>query len=49
MANRFGAIYEDLKVKLANSTEAELKDLQSLLQAAKAATASDLQKNVFKK
>ncbi|KAF8590795.1 hypothetical protein K439DRAFT_1329052 [Ramaria rubella] len=36
-----------LKVKLANSTEAELKDLQSLLKASRTATAQDLQRNVF--
>ncbi|TFK56343.1 hypothetical protein OE88DRAFT_1649567 [Heliocybe sulcata] len=37
-----------LKVKLANSTEAELKSLQSSLRSAKDDVASDLQKNVFK-
>ncbi|KDQ19306.1 hypothetical protein BOTBODRAFT_153188 [Botryobasidium botryosum FD-172 SS1] len=37
-----------LKVKLANSTEAELKSLQSSLEASKAAAATDLQRNVFK-
>ncbi|KAF8531522.1 Cullin repeat-like-containing domain protein [Gautieria morchelliformis] len=37
-----------LKVKLANSTEAELRALQSSLEASKAATAIDLQKNVYK-
>ncbi|EGO31220.1 hypothetical protein SERLADRAFT_432868 [Serpula lacrymans var. lacrymans S7.9] len=37
-----------LKVKLANSTEAELKSLQSSLRASKDDTAVDLQRNVFK-
>ncbi|TFY73945.1 hypothetical protein EWM64_g10067, partial [Hericium alpestre] len=37
-----------LKLKLANSTEAELKSLQSSLQASKDEVASDLQRNVFK-
>ena len=39
----------DLKAKLANSTEAELKSLQSSLHSAKDDTAVELQKNVFKK
>ncbi|TDL19395.1 hypothetical protein BD410DRAFT_774042 [Rickenella mellea] len=37
-----------IKVKLANSTEAEIKSLQSSLRDAKDATAVDLQQNVFK-
>ncbi|KAJ6609351.1 hypothetical protein B0H10DRAFT_2225991 [Mycena sp. CBHHK59/15] len=37
-----------LKTKLANSTESELKSLQSSLRNAKDDTASDLQRNVFK-
>ncbi|KAF7337536.1 Exocyst complex component [Mycena sanguinolenta] len=37
-----------LKLKLANSTESELKSLQSSLRNAKDDTASDLQRNVFK-
>ncbi|KAI0352237.1 hypothetical protein OH77DRAFT_1460684 [Trametes cingulata] len=37
-----------LKLKLANSTEAELRSLQSSLQAQKDGVAVDLQKNVFK-
>ncbi|KAI6133654.1 hypothetical protein EV401DRAFT_1912524 [Pisolithus croceorrhizus] len=37
-----------LKAKLANSTEAELKSLQSSLRSAKDDTAIELQKNVFK-
>ncbi|PBL00232.1 hypothetical protein ARMGADRAFT_916969 [Armillaria gallica] len=37
-----------LKLKLANSTEAEVKSLQSSLRGAKDDTAIDLQKNVFK-
>ncbi|KAF8641237.1 hypothetical protein AX17_000871 [Amanita inopinata Kibby_2008] len=37
-----------LKLKLANSTEAELKSLQSSLHAVKEDTASDLQRTVFK-
>ncbi|KAK7063929.1 exocyst complex component [Favolaschia claudopus] len=37
-----------LKIKLANSTESELKSLQSSLRNAKDDTASDLQRNVFK-
>ncbi|KAJ7597262.1 nuclear mRNA splicing protein [Mycena floridula] len=37
-----------LKIKLANSTEAELKSLQSSLRDAKDSTLSDLQRNVFK-
>ncbi|KAF8633569.1 hypothetical protein AX15_001366 [Amanita polypyramis BW_CC] len=37
-----------LKLKLANSTEAELQSLQSSLHAAKEATAADLQRTVFK-
>ncbi|KAH9884631.1 hypothetical protein C8Q73DRAFT_660739 [Cubamyces lactineus] len=37
-----------LKLKLANSTEAELRSLQSSLQGQKDAVAVDLQKNVFK-
>ncbi|KIO06982.1 hypothetical protein M404DRAFT_998422 [Pisolithus tinctorius Marx 270] len=37
-----------LKAKLANSTEAELKSLQSSLRSAKDDTAVELQKNVFK-
>ena len=40
---------EDLKVKLSNSTEAELKALQSSLEASKAAAIADLQKNVYEK
>lgn len=39
----------DLKIKLANSTEAEIKSLQSSLRGAKEDVASDLQRNVFKK
>lgn len=39
----------DLKLKLSNSTEAELRSLQSSLRSAKEETATDLQKNVFKK
>ena len=39
----------DLKAKLANSTEAELKSLQSSLRSLKDDTAVDLQRNVFKK
>src|SRR5690349_8998333 len=38
-----------IKLKLANSTEAELKSLQSSLHVAKDDTASDLQRSVFKK
>ncbi|KAF9225287.1 hypothetical protein BS17DRAFT_730632 [Gyrodon lividus] len=37
-----------LKVKLANSTEAELKSLQSSLRSSKDDTAVELQRNVFK-
>ncbi|KAJ8095280.1 exocyst complex component exo84 [Marasmius tenuissimus] len=37
-----------LKSKLANSTEAEIKSLQSSLRGAKDDTASELQRNVFK-
>ncbi|KAI0054118.1 hypothetical protein FA95DRAFT_1476670, partial [Auriscalpium vulgare] len=37
-----------LKVKLANSTEAELRNLQSSLQTSKDGVAADLQRNVFK-
>ncbi|KAI0080989.1 hypothetical protein K474DRAFT_1704276 [Panus rudis PR-1116 ss-1] len=37
-----------LKLKLANSTEAELKSLQSSLQSLKDGVAVDLQRNVFK-
>ncbi|PFH46266.1 hypothetical protein AMATHDRAFT_77745 [Amanita thiersii Skay4041] len=37
-----------LKIKLANSTEAELKSLQSSLVTAKQDTAADLQRTVFK-
>jgi hypothetical protein len=40
---------KDLKAKLANSTEAELKSLQSSLRQSKEDTTADLQKNVFKK
>lgn len=40
---------EDLKMKMANSTEAEVKSLQSSLRGAKEDTATDLQKNVFNK
>ena len=39
----------DLRLKLNNSTEAELKTLQSSLVASKNATAADLQYNIFKK
>ena len=39
----------DLKAKLANSTEAELRSLQSPLHSAKDDTAVEFQKNVFKK
>lgn len=38
-----------LKLKLANSTESELKQLQSSLRDTKDGVAADLQKNVFKK
>ncbi|KAF9009805.1 hypothetical protein BDZ89DRAFT_517439 [Hymenopellis radicata] len=38
-----------LRIKMANSTEAEVKSLQSSLRGAKEDTATDLQKNVFKK
>jgi len=38
-----------LKLKLANSTEAELRSLQSSLRSAIGDTASDLQRSVFKK
>ncbi|KAF9027139.1 hypothetical protein BDZ89DRAFT_1092282 [Hymenopellis radicata] len=37
-----------LRMKMANSTEAEVKSLQSSLRGAKEDTATDLQKNVFK-
>lgn len=37
-----------LKLKMANSTEAELRSLQSSLQASKDGVALDLQRNVFK-
>ena len=40
---------QDLKTKLANSTEEEIRSLQSSLNATKAATASDLQRNVYQK
>lgn len=43
------SIYTDLKLKLANSTEAELKELQSSLRNAVADTSSELQRSVFKK
>jgi len=39
----------DLKLKLANSTEVELRSLQSSLQNSKDEVAADLQRNVFKK
>lgn len=39
----------DLKLKMANSTEAELRSLQSSLQSSKDGVALDLQRNVFKK
>jgi len=39
----------DLRLKLANSTEAELRSLQSSLQISKDEVAADLQRNVFKK
>lgn len=39
----------DLKLKMANSTEAELRSLQSSLQASKDDVSRDLQRNVFKK
>jgi hypothetical protein len=42
-------IVSDLKLKLANSTEAELRSLQSSLQNSKDEVAADLQRNVFKK
>ena len=38
-----------MKAKLANSTEAELKSLQSSLQGSKDDVAVDLQRTVFKK
>ena len=38
-----------LKSKMANSTEAELRSLQSSLQGLKDGVATDLQRNVFKK
>lgn len=41
--------FPDLKLKLANSTEAELRSLQSSLQNSKDEVAGDLQRNVFKK
>ena len=39
----------DIKLKLANSTESELRTLQSSLQSQKDDVAVDLQRNVFKK
>ena len=39
----------DLKAKMANSTEAEIRSLQSYLLALREDTNSDLRKNVFKK
>jgi len=39
----------DLKTKLANSTEAELRMLQSSLRSSKDEIQSDLRRNVFKK
>jgi hypothetical protein len=42
-------VVTDLKLKLANSTEAELRSLQSSLQNSKDEVAGDLQRNVFKK
>ena len=41
--------WSDIKLKLANSTESELRALQSGLQAQKDDVAVDLQRNVFKK
>lgn len=38
-----------LKAKLANSTEAEIRSLETTLQNSKAQTDDDLRKNVFKK
>jgi exocyst complex component 8 len=40
--------YVDLKIKLANSTEAELRSLQSSLHSSKDDTNLDLRRNVFK-
>lgn len=42
-------LYEVLKAKMANSTEAELVSMQSTLQSYKYDTNTDLQRNVFKK
>ena len=42
-------IVADIKLKLANSTESELRSLQSSLQSQKDGVAVDLQRNVFKK
>lgn len=39
----------DLKSKMAQSTEAELRQLQSSLRGLKDGVATDLQRNVFKK
>lgn len=39
----------DLKLKLANSTESELKTLQSSLRSAVDDTSAELQRSVFKK
>lgn len=39
----------DLKLKMANSTEVELRSLQSSLRSTKDDVALDLQRNVFKK
>jgi hypothetical protein len=39
----------DLRTKLANSTESEIRSLQSSLRMYKDDTASELQRNVFKK
>ena len=42
-------LFEVLKAKMANSTEAELVSMQSTLQSYKYDTNTDLQRNVFKK
>ena len=44
----FVHVYVDLKIKLANSTEAELRSLQSSLHSSKDDTNLDLRRNVFK-
>lgn len=49
MSSPFSFQPQDLKLKMSHSSESEMKNLQSSLDAAKIAASADLQRTVIKK